>query len=126
MERFLSSWFVSSVALGLAALILGDKMNVGESDETALNRVLALAAVGLVFSIVHVVVGPIVKLLSLPFIILTLGLFLVLINALLLLLTEWITTQVGVHFEIASFSWALLAAVVVAIGQSIVGAIVGD
>lgn len=126
MERFLSSWFVSSVALGLAALILGDKMNVGESDETALNRVLALAAVGLVFSIVHVVVGPIVKLLSLPFIILTLGLFLVLINALLLLLTEWITTQVGVHFEIASFGWALLAAVVVAIGQSIVGAIVGD
>jgi len=126
MERFLSTWFVSSLALGLSALILGSHMSVGEEGETTLNRVLALAAVGLVFTVVHEIVGTIVKLISLPFIILTLGLLLVVINALLLLLTEWITSQFGVEFVVDGFWWAVLAAIVVSICQSILSAIISD
>lgn len=126
MERFLSTWFVSSLALGLSALILGSHMSIGEDGETTLNRVLALAAVGLVFTVVHEIVGTIVKLISLPFIILTLGLLLVVINALLLLLTEWITSQFGVEFVVDGFWWAVLAAIVVSICQSILSAIISD
>lgn len=125
MERFLSTWFVSSVALAFAALILGDHMLVGDADETTVNRVLALAIVGLIFTIVHELIGSILKLLALPFIVLTLGILLVVINALLLLLTEWITTQFGVEFMIDGFWWAVLAAIVVSICQSIVSAIIG-
>ena len=124
MERFLSTWFVSSVALALAALLLGTKMNIGDADETTVNRVLALAIVGLVFTIVHELIGTLVKLLSLPFIVLTLGLLLVIINAGLLLLTEWITNSFGVEFSVAGFGWALLAAIVISICQSILTAIV--
>ncbi|MTB89651.1 phage holin family protein [Aeromicrobium senzhongii] len=126
MERFLSTWFVSSLALGLSALILGSHMSIGVEGETTLNRVLALAAVGLVFTIVHEIVGTIVKLISLPFIVLTLGLLLVVINALLLLLTEWITSQFGVEFVLDGFWWAVLAAIVVSICQSILSAIISD
>ncbi|MCD9155383.1 phage holin family protein [Aeromicrobium duanguangcaii] len=126
MERFLSTWFVSSLALGLSALILGSHMSIGEDGETTLNRVLALAAVGLIFTIVHELVGTVVKLISLPFIVLTLGLLLVVINALLLLLTEWITSQFGVEFVLDGFWWAVLAAIVVSICQSILSAIISD
>jgi len=124
MERFLSTWFVSSVALALAALVLGTKMTIGDSDETTLNRVLALAVVGLVFTIVHELIGSIIKTLSLPFIVLTLGVLLVIINALLLLLTEAITTSFGIEFAVAGFGWAILASIVISICQSILSAIV--
>lgn len=121
MERFLSTWFVSSLALALAALVLGTKMSIGDSDETTLNRVLALAIVGLVFTVVHEFLGSIIKLISLPFIVLTLGILLVIINALLLVLTEAITTSFGVEFAVAGFGWAILASVVISICQSILG-----
>lgn len=124
MERFLSTWFVSSVALAFASLLLGTRMSIGDSDETTLNRVIALAVVGLVFTIVHLLVGSFVKTISLPFIVLTLGLLLVVINALLLLLTEWITSQFGVEFMIDGFWWAVLASIVISICQSILSAII--
>lgn len=125
MERFLSTWFVSSVALSFAALILGSHMLIGDVNETTINRVVAVAIVGLIFTIVHELVGSIVKLLALPFIVLTLGLLLVVINACLLLLTEWVTGLFGVEFLIDGFWWAVLAAIVVSICQSIVSAIIG-
>ena len=125
MERFLSTWFVSSDALGFAALLLGDHITIGDADETTVNRVVALAIVGLVFTIVHELVGGIVKTLSLPFIVLTLGLLLIVINALLLLLTEWITSQFGVEFAVDGFWWAVLASIVISICQSILSAVVG-
>ena len=125
MARFISTWFVSSLALAFAALLLGDHMSIGDPNETTGNRVLALAIVGLVFTIVNLLLGPIVKLLSLPFIILTLGLLLVVINALLLLLTEWITSQFAIEFFVDGFWWAVLASIVISIAQTIVNAIVG-
>lgn len=124
MERFLSTWFVSSVALALAALLLGSRMMIGDSGETTLNRVLALAVVGLIFTIVHELLGGFIKLISLPFIVLTLGILLVVINACLLLLTEWITSAFGVEFSVDGFWWAVVAAIVISICQSIISAII--
>ena len=125
-RRFLPTWFASSVALAFAALIMGQHMNIGNPDETTLNRVLALAIVGLVFTLVHWVLGSVVKLLAIPFIIITLGFMLLVINAGLLLLTEWVTSQFGVHFFIDGFWWAVLASLVISIFQSIVWAIITE
>jgi len=124
MTRFVTTWFVSSLALAFAALLLGDHMNIGEAGETTGNRILALAVVGLIFTIVNLLIGPVVKLLSLPFIILTLGLLLVVINALLLLLTHWLTGAFGVEFTLDGFWWAVLASIVISIAQGIVNAII--
>lgn len=124
MERFGSTWFVSSVALAFAALILGRHMSIGGSDDSILAQVVTLAVVGLVFTAVHELIGTFLKLISLPFIVLTLGILLVVINALLLLFTEWIINLFGVDFYVDGFWWAFFAAIIISIGQSIVGAIV--
>lgn len=126
MERFLSTWFVSAVALCVAAWLLGDHMGIGETGDSTGSRVLAVVIVGLVFTIVNAIVGPIIKLLSLPFIIVTLGLALLVINALLLLLTERITDAFDVAFHIDGFWWAVLASIIISVSQSIVGALVGS
>ena len=126
MERFLSTWLVSAVALSVAAWLLGTHMAIGDPTDSNTTRVVAVLVVALVFTVVNTLVGPVVKLLSLPFIILTLGLALLVINALLLLLTEQITQAFDVVFHIDGFWWAVLASIVISISQSVVGAVVGS
>jgi putative membrane protein len=124
MERFLSTWLVSAVALSVAAWLLGRHMAIGEPTDSTVTRVVAVLVVALVFTLVNSLVGPVLKLLSLPFIIVTLGLALLVINALLLLLTESITDAFDVVFDIDGFWWAVLASIVVSVSQSVVGAFV--
>jgi putative membrane protein len=124
MERFLSTWLVSAVALSVAAWLLGDHMNIGDAGEETIAQVVAVLAVALVFTIINSFVGPVLKLLSLPFIILTLGFALLVINALLLLLTEKITEAFDVAFHIDGFWWAVVASVVISLSQAVVGAVV--
>ena len=125
MERFLSTWIVSAVALSVAAWLLGTHMAIGDPSESDATRIVAVLVVALVFTLVNSLVGPIIKVLSLPFIILTLGLALLVINALLLLLTERITDAFDVVFHIDGFWWAVLASIVISISQSVVNAFVG-
>ena len=121
MTRFLMSWILSGAALAAAAGLLGDHMNIGAAVDTTQERLIALAIVALVFSLINTFVAPIAKMLSLPFIILTLGLFLLVINALLLLLTDWIAGKLDVSFYVESFGWAVLGAIVVSIVNAILG-----
>ena len=71
----------------------------------------ALLVAGLVFTLVNFLVKPVLTLLSVPFIIVTLGIFYLLINVFMLYLTHWIVPQ----FTIAGFWWAVLAAIIVSI-----------
>ena len=121
MTRILMSWILSAAALAAAAGLLGEHMNIGRAGDTDMERFIALAVVALVFSLVNTFVAPIVKMLSLPFIILTLGLFLLVINALLLLLTDWIAGKLDVSFYVESFGWAVLGAIVISIVNAILG-----
>lgn len=124
MQRFLSTWLVSTVALAFAAWLLGDHMNVGDADAETGGQIIAVLLVGLVFTVINSFVAPVVKVLSLPFIIVTLGLALLVINALLLLLTEAITDKLDMHLFVDGFWWAVVASVVISVGQSVVGALV--
>ena len=74
---------------------------------------LLLLAVALVFSIVNTVVKPLVTLFSLPAVLLTLGLFLLVINALMLWFTGWVSTRLGLGFHVEGFGAAFLGAIVV-------------
>ena len=121
MTRILMSWILSAAALAAAAGLLGEHMNIGRAGDTDMERLIALAIVALVFSLINTFVAPIVKTLSLPFIVLTLGLFLLVINALLLLLTDWIAGKLDVSFYVENFGWALLGAVVISVVNAILG-----
>jgi putative membrane protein len=108
--RFVLWVVVNALALGAAtALVDGIRL----TDSSTQDQVLTLLVVALIFGVVNAVVGPVVKLLSLPFIILTLGLLIFVINALLLMLTGWISDQFGLGFEVEGFWSAVLGAIVV-------------
>ena len=85
-----------------------------------------LLLVALIMGAVGLVVKPIVTLLSLPFVILTLGLFLLVINALLLLLTSVIADGLDLGFHVDGFLTAVLGSIVISIVSAVVGAILPD
>ncbi len=86
-----------------------------------------LLAVGVILGLVSSVVKPVIKVLSIPFIILTLGLFLWVINALMLELTAWLAGQLDLGFKVGDFFWqALLGALVITLVNWAVSAVVDD
>ena len=99
-------------------------MSVGDANAEDGARIITVLLVGLVFTVVNSFVAPVVKALSLPFIVITLGFALLVINALLLLFTEWITDKLDWHLFVDGFWWAVLASIVISIGQSVVGSLV--
>ena len=74
-----------------------------------------------VFTLVNRWVKPILTILSLPFIIVTLGLFLFLLNILMLYITDWLT-----DFDLRSFGAAALAAIVVSVVNWVLGMLLPD
>lgn len=86
-----------------------------------------LLAVGVILGVVSSFVKPVVKILSIPFIILTLGLFLWVINALMLLLTSWVAKQLDLGFVVDDFFWsALLGALVISLVNWFIASIRDD
>ena len=78
--------------------------------------------VALLFGIINTIIGTIIRLLTLPFILLTFGLLLVLINALMLQITDAITS----HLTIDEFWWtAIWAAILLSITTLVLDVIVG-
>ena len=118
---FLLRIAVSAAALAAAAWLLDGVGFTGQDD-----RVLTLLGVALIFGVVNAVVAPIVKLLSLPFIVLTLGLLLWVINAVMLLLTSRIAEEVGLGFRVDDFVSALLGALIVSVVSAVLGVVVDD
>jgi len=125
MPRFVTAWILSALALAAAAGLLGDHMNIGEPNDSTSERIVAIALVALVFTAINAFVAPVIKTLSLPFIIVTLGFALLVINALLLLLTEWITDKFSVEFHVDGFWWAVLGSIVISIVNTILGGFTG-
>jgi putative membrane protein len=114
MRGFLVRLVASAAGLGVAAWILGG-ISVGSESDSWTRRTLTLLGVALVFGVVNAVVKPVVKLLTLPLFLLTLGLITLVINALLLQLTAWISDQVGLHFTVSGFGTALVGAIIVSL-----------
>jgi len=132
MFRFIVRVIVNALALAAAAWLLPG-ITVGSSavSEAAGNDmvgvVVAYLFIGLIFGIVNAVVRPIVGFLSLPITCLTLGLFAIVINAAMLVLTSWLSsyTPIGLHVE--TFFWdAILGAVIISIVSAVIGWIVPD
>ncbi len=86
----------------------------------------ALLGVALVFGIVNTLVKPIIAFFSIPVIFLTLGLFLLVINALMLLLTSSLSGTLGLGFSVRGFWAALFGSIVVSIVSMILGMFVED
>ena len=115
---------VNAVALAVAAwLIPGITLDEGATNT---DRAITLAIVAAIFGVVNALIRPVVKLLALPLIILTLGLITFVINALMLLLTSWITDNLDVAFNVDGFWPAFVGALVITVVGWALDAILPD
>ncbi len=118
--RFLSRLAVNALALGAAVWLLDGITLTGGSDG---DKVLTLVVVGAIFGLVTSFVRPIVNLLSLPLIIITLGLMLLVVNALMLLLTSKIAGAFDLGFHVEGFWVALFGSIVISIASMVLEAV---
>ncbi len=107
MTKLLIRLLANAVGLYVAAQIVPG-ISVGENW-------LVVLGVALVFGLVNALIGPLLKLLTCPLIILTLGLFTLIVNAVLLLLTSGLSRAVGLSFTVDGFWPAFWGALVISI-----------
>ena len=105
MRSLLLHWVCNAVALWVSALFVPGLTFTG-----TWWRLLLVAAV---FGIVNATVRPILTMLTCPLVVLTLGLFMFVINAMMLLLTGWLSEQWQLGFSVAGFWAAFLGGIVV-------------
>lgn len=118
--KFLLRWVIIAVSLFAAAYFLPGIRVSG-------NGWVAYAAMAAILSVVNMLIRPILKFFSFPLILLTLGLFLLVINA----LTLWLSSYLAVHyfqvgFHIDNFITAFLGALIVSIVSSVLSWFVED
>jgi len=114
---------VNAAALGVAVWLLD---GITLTADTTGGRIGTLLLVGAIFGVITSVVRPIVNLLSLPLIVLTLGLMLIVINALMLLLTSAVAGSLGLEFHVDGFWTAVLGAIIISITSMIVESLLPD
>lgn len=122
--RFLGHIIVTGLALWITALILPG-MHLGENSASVLTQVLTIGAIALILALINTIVKPLLSFLAFPITCLTLGLFQLVINTLMLLLASWVSGLVGLTLEFDTFWWALLAGVIIGILSAIVEAVTG-
>jgi len=119
MMKLLLRWVVAVVALLAAARLV-------PGIEVSGNAWIAYAGMAVVLGLVNAVVRPILKLLSCPLIILTLGLFILVINAACLLLAARIANEFDIGFRVAGFWPAFLGALIVSVVTVVLSLFVRD
>lgn len=126
MVAFLLRAALTGIALWIVTVVVSGIDFVG--GDTTLQKVGIILVVALIFGLVNAIIKPIVQIISIPLYILTLGLIHIVINALMLWITSWITehtTHWGLYID--DFWWtAIWAAIVLSIVSWVLSLIVGD
>jgi putative membrane protein len=123
MKNLIIRLLANAVALAVASWIVG---GITLQGATTGKRVLTLLIVAAIFGVVNAIVKPVVKVLSFPLLILTLGLLTFVINAAMLLLTSWITGKLDVQFHVDGFWSALFGALIISIVGMIINAVLPE
>jgi len=110
LAKLLIRWFVVAVSLGVAVWIVP---GITVQDSTAW---VAVAVMAIVLGLVNAIIRPILALLSCGLIVVTMGLFMIVINAFTLWLSSWISVNfLNIGFHVGGFLPALAGGLVVSI-----------
>ena len=112
MKNFVVKTLANAAALAVAIWLVDNITLTGDSTG---KKALTLILVALLFGVVNSIVKPVVKFLSFPLFILTLGLITFVINALMLLLTSWLAGKLDLNFHVEGFWTALLGGLIISI-----------
>ncbi len=123
--RFIIRTIAAAAALWVAIQFI-DGIDVNAPTNTA-RYWGVLLLVALIFGLVNAIVKPIVKALGCAIIVLTLGLFLLVINAAMLLLTSWISGQLDIPFHVDNFyPAAFWGAIIISVVSWLLGLFIPD
>lgn len=114
--RFLQSWIINTAAVLVAAVILHNHLSYN-------NKLTNLLVASLLLGILNAFVRPILMLIALPLLIFTLGLFMLVINALLLYFVGFLMKP---NFYVDSFGYAFLGALIISIVSIVLNALTGN
>lgn len=120
---FLIRLVITAIALWITTLIVP---GVAVTGRNGANTALTLLAVALIFGLVNAVLKPVIKVFGCVFYLLTLGLFALVVNALLFLLTDWIARQLQLPFHVNGFWAAFWGAIVMAVVSWLISVAVPD
>ncbi len=116
LSRFVVRWFVGSLGLWITASILGTgSISYG-------GRFSVVIISGFILALVNTFIRPLVVFLTLPAVLLTLGIFMVVINALMVLLAAWLYGPL----EVSSFGVAIIAGLVIGLVNWLVSALLEE
>lgn len=106
---------VIRILINAAALWVAVELLDGFNFDYAGNAWVGFLIIALILGVINTVVKPILQLLSLPAVILTLGLFLLVVNAIALAITVAISGSLGFPLTSDGFGWTFLAALIVSL-----------
>ena len=115
--RFILRFLATAAALWVAVILVPGISYTGSW--------LGMLGVALVFGLVNAVIRPILKVLTCPLVVLTLGLFVFVLNALMLWLASEISQALGLGFDVDGFIAAFIGALIVAIVSTVLNLVVG-
>lgn len=116
VNRFLIRWFISGLGLWIAASLLG------ENRLSYDDRIMVVVIGGLLLALINAIIKPVVVILSLPAILLTLGLFMVFINGLMVMLVSALYDPL----QVSSLWTAMLAGMIIGLVNYLVTAVLED
>jgi putative membrane protein len=114
-SRFAMRWLVSGLGLWIAAALLGDKINYG-------GRLSVIIIAGFLLAVINTILKPIVVIFSLPAILFSLGLFVIVINGLMVLLAS----KVYPSFSVDGLGAAMIAGIIIGFVNYLVSTILED
>ncbi|GAA2956307.1 MULTISPECIES: phage holin family protein [Micrococcaceae] len=122
---FLIRVIINALALAAAVWVVPG-LHISAMSDDLMGSVIAYLIIGLIFGLINALVRPIVAFFTLPITCLTLGLFTVIVNALMLLLTSWLTQFTPVGLSIDKFWWdAIAGTIIISIISAVLGVFVG-
>ncbi len=123
MVRFILRWAINAVSLYVAILVVNNTIGGISLQNPSWQSYLWM---GLIFGLVNALLRPLVEILTCPLIILTLGLFTLIINTALFYLVGYIGSLFNVGYSVSSFLSALVAAVVISIVSIVLSTVLRD
>jgi putative membrane protein len=118
MLRLLLRWAVNAVALWVAIQIVPGIQHDGTT--------VSLLIIALIFGLVNALVRPVIVLLTCPLIVLTMGLFILIVNTLMLALTEWLSGIFDLGLTIDTLWATFLGALVISVVSAVMNLLVKD
>ena len=121
LVRFLARFFASAAALAVATYLLPGIHTDAEDDP---GKIWIMLGVAVIFGIVNAIVKPLFKFVTTPIIFVSLGLFLLVVNAVLLQLVAWVAAQVKLGWYVDDWGSAFLGALIVSVVSFVLNAFI--